>query len=63
MTSRSTEQWWTDAAGYQVAAKLGAYSDVGIDAFILSGYSHIAECDLFGRLVLETMPHRKLWQP
>ena len=47
----------------QVAAKLGAYSDVGIDAFILSGYPHIAECDLFGRLVLETMPHRKLWQP
>ena len=47
----------------QVAAKLGAYSDVGIDAFILSGYPHIAECDRFGRLVLETMPHRKLWQP
>ena len=47
----------------QVAAKLGAYSDVGIDAFILSGYPHIAECDLFGRLVLETLPHRKLWQP
>ena len=47
----------------QVAAKLGAYSDVGIDAFILSGYPHIAECNLFGRLVLETLPHRKLWQP
>ncbi|WP_423917070.1 LLM class flavin-dependent oxidoreductase [Candidatus Poriferisodalis sp.] len=44
----------------QVAAKLGAYSDVGIDAFILSGYPHIAECDLFGRLVLETMPHGPL---
>ena len=47
----------------QVAAKLDAYAEGGIDAFILSGYPHIAECDLFGRLVLETMPHRKLWRP
>ena len=43
-----------------VAAKLGAYRAVGIDAFILSGYPHLAECDLFGRLVLDTVPHRKL---
>ena len=46
-----------------VAAKLDAYRAVGIDAFILSGYPHLAECDLFGRLVLQTMPHRKLWNP
>ncbi|WP_419943832.1 LLM class flavin-dependent oxidoreductase [Candidatus Poriferisodalis sp.] len=46
-----------------VAAKLDAYRAVGIDAFILSGYPHLAECDLFGRLVLQTMAHRKLWNP
>ncbi|WP_420624913.1 LLM class flavin-dependent oxidoreductase [Candidatus Poriferisodalis sp.] len=47
----------------EVAAKLDAYRAAGIDAFILSGYPHLAECDLFGRLVLQTMPHRPLWQP
>ena len=46
-----------------VAAKLDAYRAVGIDAFILSGYPHLAECDLFGRLVLQTMPHQPLWLP
>ena len=47
----------------EVAAKLEAYRAVGIDAFILSGYPHMAECDLFGQLVLQSMPHRKLWNP
>ncbi|WP_419911682.1 LLM class flavin-dependent oxidoreductase [Candidatus Poriferisodalis sp.] len=47
----------------EVSSKLGAYQEAGIDAFILSGYPHLAECDLFGRLVLQTMPHRKLWNP
>jgi alkanesulfonate monooxygenase len=30
----------------QVVAKLRAYMDLGIDSFILSGYPHLAECDL-----------------
>lgn len=47
----------------EVAAKLDAYRQAGIDAFILSGYPHLAECDLFGRLVLQTMPHQPIWQP
>ncbi|WP_419855354.1 LLM class flavin-dependent oxidoreductase [Candidatus Poriferisodalis sp.] len=47
----------------EVTAKLNAYRAVGIDAFILSGYPHQAECDLFGRLVLPSLPHRKLWNP
>ena len=36
----------------QVVAKLRSYMDLGIDAFILSGYPHIAECDLVARYVL-----------
>ena len=47
----------------EVTSKLHAYQEAGIDAFILSGYPHLAECDLFGRLVLQTMQHRKLWNP
>ena len=44
-----------------VVAKLDAYRAAGIDAFILSGYPHIPECDLVGRLVLPSIPHRPLW--
>jgi alkanesulfonate monooxygenase len=44
----------------QVLAKLQAYQAVGIDAFILSGYPHIAECDLFARHVLPRIPHGPL---
>ena len=44
----------------QVRAKLDAYRDVGIDAFILSGYPHQRECDRFARLVLDDYPHRPL---
>ena len=47
----------------EVTAKLDAYREVGIDAFILSGYPHLAECDLFGRLVLQSIPHQPLWRP
>ncbi len=47
----------------EVAAKLDAYRKVGIDAFILSGYPHVAECDLFGQLVLSSIPHQPLWSP
>jgi alkanesulfonate monooxygenase len=41
----------------QVAAKLRAYQGAGIGAFILSGYTHISECDLFARHVLPMMDH------
>ena len=41
----------------QVLAKLQAYQDVGIGAFVLSGYPHRDECDLFARYVLPRMNH------
>lgn len=36
----------------QVVAKLEAYRELGIDAFILSGYPHADECDRVARYVL-----------
>ncbi len=36
----------------QVLAKLNRYIDMGMRAFILSGYPHLAECDLFAKYVL-----------
>jgi alkanesulfonate monooxygenase len=44
----------------QVAAKIRAYQDVGIGAFILSGYTHTAECDLFAEHVLPKLDHAPL---
>ncbi len=44
----------------QVLKKLKAYQDLGIEAFILSGYPHQAECDLFARHVLPHMNHGPL---
>lgn len=44
----------------QVRAKLLAYQEVGIGAFILSGYPHLGECDLFARYVLPELPHAPL---
>ena len=44
----------------QVLAKLKAYQAEGIEAFILSGYPHAAECDLFARHVLPKMTHGRL---
>jgi alkanesulfonate monooxygenase len=44
----------------QVLAKLQAYRDLGIEAFILSGYPHAAEADLFARYVLPNLPHAAL---
>jgi alkanesulfonate monooxygenase len=44
----------------QVLAKLRAYQAEGIEAFILSGYPHKAECDLFARHVLPRMEHGPL---
>ncbi|HEX8486407.1 LLM class flavin-dependent oxidoreductase [Sphingomonas sp.] len=44
----------------QVLAKLQMYRDMGIDAFILSGYPHAAEADLFARHVLPRIEHAPL---
>ena len=44
----------------QVLAKLAAYQAMGIEAFILSGYPHAAEADLFARHVLPRMTHGAL---
>jgi len=45
----------------QVAAKIAAYQAVGVEAFILSGYPHIAECDLFAEHVLPKLDHGPLY--
>jgi len=44
----------------QVLAKLNAYREMGIEAFILSGYPHAAEADLFARHVLPRLEHGPL---
>jgi sulfoquinovose monooxygenase len=44
----------------QVLAKLRAYQDLGLEAFILSGYPHAAEADLFARYVLPHLKHGPL---
>ncbi len=44
----------------QVLAKLKAYQAVGIEAFILSGYTHIGECDMFARYVVPHIEHGPL---
>jgi alkanesulfonate monooxygenase len=44
----------------QVLAKLRCYADLGIEAFILSGYPHATECDLFARYVLPHLDHGPL---
>lgn len=44
----------------QVLAKLNGYRALGIDAFILSGYPHAAEADLFARYVLPRIEHGPL---
>jgi alkanesulfonate monooxygenase len=44
----------------QVLAKLRAYEELGLEAFILSGYPHLAEADLFARHVLPRLDHRPL---
>ena len=45
----------------QVLAKLEAYQRLGIEAFILSGYPHATECDLFARHVLPRLDHGPLY--
>jgi alkanesulfonate monooxygenase len=44
----------------QVLAKLRAYQELGMEAFILSGYPHAAEGDLFARYVLPRLDHGRL---
>lgn len=44
----------------QVLAKLNDYRAMGIEAFILSGYPHAAEADLFARHVLPSIEHGPL---
>jgi alkanesulfonate monooxygenase len=44
----------------QVLAKLRAYEACGLEAFILSGYPHAAEADLFARHVLPFINHAPL---
>lgn len=44
----------------QVLAKLNRYRSLGIEAFILSGYPHAAEADLFARHVLPNIDHGPL---
>ncbi len=44
----------------QVLNKLKAYEDLGIESFILSGYPHNEECDLFARYVLPELDHARL---
>jgi len=46
----------------QVVAKLKAYQAVGVEAFILSGYTHIAECDLVAKHVLPHIEHAPLYR-
>jgi alkanesulfonate monooxygenase len=44
----------------QVLAKLRAYEELGLEAFILSGYPHLSEGDLFARSVLTQLRHGPL---
>ena len=44
----------------QVLAKLNRYREMGLEAFILSGYPHAAEADLFARHVLPRLDHGPL---
>ena len=44
----------------QVLAKMRTYEAAGIEAFILSGYPHATECDLFSRHVLPHLQHTAL---
>ncbi len=44
----------------QVLAKLNRYMDLGMRAFVLSGYPHLEECDLFAKYVLPKLPSCRL---
>ncbi len=44
----------------QILAKMHRYMDMGIRAFVLSGYPLLDECELFGKHVLPHLPNVKL---
>ena len=44
----------------QVLAKLNRYMELGVRAFVLSGYPHLNECDLFAKHVLPKLPTCRL---
>ncbi len=44
----------------QVLAKIRELEAAGVEAFILSGYPHLGECDLFARYVLPHLDHGRL---
>jgi alkanesulfonate monooxygenase len=44
----------------QVVAKLNRYMDMGMRAFVLSGYPHLEECELFAKHVLPRLPQVRL---
>lgn len=44
----------------QVLAKMQRYTDMGMRAFVLSGYPHHDECELFGRYVLPRLKQCRL---
>jgi alkanesulfonate monooxygenase len=44
----------------QVLAKLNRYMDLGVRSFVLSGYPHLKECDLFAKYVLPKLPTCRL---
>jgi alkanesulfonate monooxygenase len=44
----------------QVRDHIRELADAGMDAFIFSGYPHLAECDLFARYVLPELDHGRL---
>jgi len=43
-----------------VLAKLQGYAALGVESFILSGYPHTAEADMFARHVLPHIDHSPL---
>jgi alkanesulfonate monooxygenase len=47
----------------QIVERLEAYSDAGVAAFILSGYTHIGEAERFAEMVLPRLDHAKIHQP
>ena len=60
--------YWSFVTGlemdfFEAVAKLRAYQSVGVDAFILSGYTHRAECDLVAEHVLPRLDHGPLPRP
>lgn len=47
----------------QVVEKIEAYTDAGVSAFILSGYTHIEEANRFAEMVLPRLDHGKIHVP